>query len=125
MLQVMGQTTPTKAGEIHVEQHVTVFLVNYITIFYIKLCVRNKSYIKYTYMIDREYSHIILVNPASLFTKGQVDKSRVFNFHSLHKYLSSPLWRIAFLHVPPSRQLCLFFNTLMRIYDFSFFSFSN
>ena len=43
-----------------------VLLINYISVFYIKLCVNDGSHIKYTYMIDQKYSHIVTPNHASL-----------------------------------------------------------
>ena len=40
------------------EYYISVLSVNYVSTFYIGLCVSGGSYIKYTYMIDGEYNHM-------------------------------------------------------------------
>ena len=42
------------------EYHVAVLLANHVSTFCIGLCVSGGSYTKYTYMIGREYSHVVL-----------------------------------------------------------------
>ena len=48
------------------EYYVAVFFINHINIFYMELCINDRSYIKCIYMIDREYSHVILSNYTSI-----------------------------------------------------------
>ena len=42
------------------EYHIIVLPTNHINVFYMELCVSGGSHIKYTYMIDCEYNHIVL-----------------------------------------------------------------
>ena len=44
-----------------------IFSVNYISTFYMGLCISGRSHIKYTYMIDREYNHMVLPDYTNLF----------------------------------------------------------
>ena len=40
--------------------HMTVLLINHVSIFCIGLCASDRFHIKYTYMIDWEHSHVVL-----------------------------------------------------------------
>ena len=46
--------------------HMDVLPANHMSIFYIELCISGGSYIKYTYMISWEHSHVVLQNRVSL-----------------------------------------------------------
>ena len=48
------------------KHHMAVLLANYVSAFFMGLCVSDGSHIKYTYMIGRNYSHVVLSNHASL-----------------------------------------------------------
>ena len=48
------------------EHHVAVLLTNHVSVFYIKLYVSGGSYVKYTYMIDREHNHVVLLDHTSI-----------------------------------------------------------
>ena len=43
-----------------------VFLINHVSEFYMELCVSNRFYIKYTYMIGRKHNHVVLPDHASI-----------------------------------------------------------
>ena len=49
------------------EYYVAVLPVNHIITFCMRLYVNGGSHIKYTYMIDREHSHMVLSNHANIF----------------------------------------------------------
>ena len=40
--------------------------INYISVFYIEFTINTQSHIKCTYIISREYSHIVLTDHASI-----------------------------------------------------------
>ena len=44
----------------------TVLLPNHVSAFYMKLYISGRSQVKYTYMISREHSHVVLPDHASL-----------------------------------------------------------
>ena len=48
------------------EHHVAVLLANHVSAFYMKLYISGRSQVKYTYMIGREHSHVVLPDHASL-----------------------------------------------------------
>ena len=48
-----------------------ILLINYISIFYMKLCVTNESYIKYTYMISQKHNHMMLWTMQALLRRAQ------------------------------------------------------
>ena len=48
------------------EYYVAMLLDNHISTFYMILYVSGGSYLKYTYMIDRKHSHVVLPDHASL-----------------------------------------------------------
>ena len=48
------------------KHHVAVLPVNHVGAFYIGLCVSGGSYVKCSYMIGREYSHVVLPDHASI-----------------------------------------------------------
>ena len=50
--------------------HMIVLLINHISAFYMRLYIYDGSHIKYTYIIDRENSHIILPNHTNLSLLG-------------------------------------------------------
>ena len=41
--------------------------INYVRVFYMRLCVSGESHIKHTYMISREYIHMMLPDYMQVF----------------------------------------------------------
>ena len=51
------------------EHHVVVLSINHVNVFYMGLYVSGGSHQKYTYMIDWEYSHVVLQDHARISCK--------------------------------------------------------
>ena len=51
--------------------YVIILSVNYVSVFCMKLRVNGESHIKYTYIIGRKYSHVMLPDHASLSLKPE------------------------------------------------------
>ena len=48
------------------KHHVAVLLTNHVSVFYMRPTTNSYSYIKCTYMIDRQYSHVVLSDDTSI-----------------------------------------------------------
>ena len=48
------------------EYHVTVLPANHVKAFYMGLCISGGSHIKYSYIIGREHSYVVLPDHANL-----------------------------------------------------------
>ena len=46
------------------EHHVTVLSANHISVFYMELSISDEYHIKYTYVIDRKHSYVLLPDHA-------------------------------------------------------------
>ena len=70
------------------QYHVMVLPVNYVSAFCMELCINGMFHVKYTYMIDREHSHMIFPDHTSFSRVEWVNSLMVLFFFKLFIYLS-------------------------------------
>ena len=64
-------SSPSRNTYIIREHHITVLIDNHISTFYMKLCVNDRSYIKYTYIISRNQMVLFLPPPITHTLKSE------------------------------------------------------
>ena len=70
------------------QYHVMVLSVNYVSAFCMELCINGMFHVKYTYMIDREHSHMIFPDHTNFSRVEGVNSLMVLFFFKLFIYLS-------------------------------------